>query len=96
TNYPGWSEIRPDKNQVNVTAIIPRNFLVPGKYAFTIAITARHFVVDSIEDVLPITIVDGGSEFSRYEGGDYGCVFANCAWSIENDFGQKAGQGLER
>jgi len=96
TNYPGWSQIRPDKKQVNVTAIIPRNFLVPGKYAFTIAITARHFVVDSIEDVLPITIVDGGSEFSRYEGGDYGCVFANCAWSIENDFGQKAGQGLER
>ncbi len=91
TNYPGWSEIRPDKKQLNVTAIIPRNFLVPGKYAFTIVITAGHFVaVDAIEDVLPISIVDGGSEFSRYEGGDYGCVFAKCAWTIEGDFGRLA------
>jgi lipopolysaccharide transport system ATP-binding protein len=59
--------------------------LVPGKYVFTFGIsTTTGRSVDWVEDVAPITIVDGGSEFSKYEGGDYGCVFAECEWNLDS------------
>jgi lipopolysaccharide transport system ATP-binding protein len=40
--------------------------------------------LDWIEDALTITILDGGSVFSAYEGYDYGCVFADCKWTINS------------
>jgi lipopolysaccharide transport system ATP-binding protein len=82
TNNPHWSKLGQDQREVRVTAKIPAEFLVPGKYVFTFAITLPNIgAVDWVEDVLPITIIDGGSEFSKFEGADYGCVFANCEWS---------------
>ena len=30
-------------------------------------------------------IVDGGSEFARHEGSDYGVVFADCNWNLERE-----------
>jgi len=81
-NYPEWSRVGDNNKTVRVTAKIPVGLLVPGKYVFTIAVSiARVGVVDLVEDVLPITIIDGGSEFYAYEGGDYGCVFTECEWS---------------
>lgn len=81
TKNPQWSKLGQNKNEVQVTATIPPAFLVPGKYVFTFAVSLPTVgAVDWVEDVLPITIIDGGSEFSVFEGGDYGCVFANCDW----------------
>lgn len=88
TNNPQWGKLRPDVKQIGTTAIIPRHFLVPGKYVFTFAVSAPGVALDWVEDVMPITIVDGGSEFARYEGGDYGCVFAKCEWSVESSYGE--------
>ncbi len=71
------------KEEFFVTSTIPANFLVPGQYLFTIGITIPHVTtIDWLEDVLTISIVDGGSKFSSYEGLDYGCVFANCQWNV--------------
>ena len=84
TKNPEWTQIRPSDEEVNLKATIPAEFLVPGRYLFTLAITEPHLGrIDWVEDVLPITITDAGSEFYRYEGGDYGCVFANCVWKLE-------------
>ena len=81
-NHPEWSTLGENNKEVRVTAKIPVALLVPGRYVFTFAVSLpRIGVIDWVEDVLPVTIIDGGSEFYAYEGGDYGCVFANCEWS---------------
>ncbi|MBC8032323.1 MAG: ABC transporter ATP-binding protein [Pyrinomonadaceae bacterium] len=81
TNNPDWCKLGQNNKEVRITATIPLAFLVPGKYVFTFAVTVPNVgVVDLVEDVLPITIIDAGSVFSAYDGGDYGCVFANCDW----------------
>ncbi len=83
TSNPKWDSLRPKNGKVYVNAKIPSNFLVPGEYLFTFAITtSNNETIDWVEDILPITIIDAGSEYSMYEGGDYGCVFGNCTWGI--------------
>ena len=83
---PEWDKVGQNKvgqnnKEVQVTATLPLSLLVPGKYVFTFAVSLPSVgAVEWVEDVLPITIIDGGSEFSVSEGGDYGCVFANCEW----------------
>jgi len=80
-NNPDWTRLGQNNKEVRITAKIPVAFLVPGKYQFTFAVNLPNVgIIDWVEDVLPITIVDSGSEFSQYEGADYGCVFANCEW----------------
>ncbi|MGH9906921.1 MAG: Wzt carbohydrate-binding domain-containing protein, partial [Pyrinomonadaceae bacterium] len=82
SNNPEWKKIGQNNKEVRVTATIPVAFLVPGKYVFTFAVSQPNVgAVDWVEDVLPITIIDGGSEFYAHEGADYGCVFGNCDWS---------------
>ena len=80
-NNPEWTTVGQGKKEVRVTVKIPGAFLVPGKYVFTFAVNVPNVgFADWVEDVLPITIIDGGSEFHAYEGADYGCVFGNCEW----------------
>jgi lipopolysaccharide transport system ATP-binding protein len=84
-NNPEWPGLDPKTREIEMRVKLPYNFLVPGKYVFTFGITTlTGRSVDWVEDVAPITIVDGGSEFSKYEGGDYGCVFAECDWKVES------------
>lgn len=81
-NFP-LDSLEAKKEGFLITSTIPANFLVPGQYLFTLAITIPHVsTIDWLEDVLTISIVDGGSKFSSYEGLDYGCVFANCQWDV--------------
>jgi lipopolysaccharide transport system ATP-binding protein len=81
TKNPEWNNVGQNNKVVQVTATLPLALLVPGKYVFTFAVTVPNAgFVDWVEDVLPITIIDGGSEFFVNEGGDYGCVFAHCEW----------------
>jgi len=62
---------------------IPKNFLVPGQYLFSVALHIPNVqIVEQIEDICKFSIVDMGSEFAAYEGLDYGCVFAECSWEI--------------
>jgi lipopolysaccharide transport system ATP-binding protein len=58
------------------TLEIPGLFLTPGDYRFTLALhVPKVRVIDHIERVCAIHIDDVGSDFSNYEGADYGCVF---------------------
>jgi lipopolysaccharide transport system ATP-binding protein len=82
SNNPEWKKMGQNNQEVRVTATLPVDFLVPGKYVFTFAVSLPNVgAVDWVEDVLPITIIDGGSEFYAHEGADYGCVFGHCSWS---------------
>ena len=67
-------------NESSITLVvqIPNNFLTPGRYSWVMCINhpgLRYY--DLQDDILPFTIVETGSDFARYEGLDYGCVFVN-------------------
>jgi lipopolysaccharide transport system ATP-binding protein len=84
SNDPHWERLDSVPGKVFSQVRIPANFLVPGTYRLTFAITLYHSqTVDSLENVAEFTIQDMGGEFSLYDGFDYGCVFANCDWSTE-------------
>ncbi len=69
--------------ELTIKMKIPNNFLVPGHYLFSVALHVPNVqIVDQIEEICKFSIVDMGSEFAFYEGVDYGCVFADCAWEI--------------
>jgi lipopolysaccharide transport system ATP-binding protein len=70
--------------ELSVRAAIPSGLLRPGTYFLTLATYLPNQVIyDLIEDVLSITIIDGGSKYAASEGLDYGCVFVDCKWSVE-------------
>lgn len=63
---------------------IPANFLRPHKYIFTLSVIIPDMAtVDLVPDAFAMTVIDGGSHWAKTEGQhDYGCVFANCEWSL--------------
>lgn len=80
-----WVNIDPSYKEIHTKVAIPANFLVPGQYMLSFAISVEHVrIVDLIEDAIGINVIDAGSMFASYEGMDYGCVFADCKWSIDN------------
>lgn len=63
---------------LNLIVKIPKIFLTPGRYSWIMCINhpgIRYY--DLQNDVLPFTISETGSDFSQYDGQDYGCVFVN-------------------
>lgn len=66
------------------TMRIPAEFLTPGQYFCLISLhVPKVEVLDELDDICEFVIADVGSEFSMYEGLDYGCVFANCQWNLD-------------
>ncbi len=64
--------------EVEVVITIPTGFLMPGRYTWIMCINHPGYqLYDLQDDVLPFNIVETGSAFARYEGGDNGSVFAN-------------------
>lgn len=64
-------------NESTVIITIPGRFLTPGSYSWVMCINHPGVRLHDVnEDVLPFTLVDTGSEFSRYQGLNYGSVFA--------------------
>ncbi len=85
TEHREWDNAKAERQELDVTVTLPSNFLVPGQYLFTFFVSVpRIRFVDWVEDVLSITIVDTGSKFLMYDGGDYGCVFAECQWNVRD------------
>jgi lipopolysaccharide transport system ATP-binding protein len=63
--------------KIDLLITIPKQFLTPGNYSWVMCINHPGVkLYDLQDDILPFTIVETGSEFSRYEGADYGSVFA--------------------
>lgn len=64
-------------SECSIFITIPGRFLTPGSYSWVMCINHPGVrLYDLHEDVLPFTLIDTGSEFSRYEGQAYGSVFA--------------------
>lgn len=65
-------------NSADLLISIPSNFLTPGRYSWVMCINhPGSKLFDLQDDILPFNIIDTGSDFARYEGADYGSVFAN-------------------
>jgi lipopolysaccharide transport system ATP-binding protein len=57
---------------------IPSLFITPGKYSWISCINfPGNKLYDLNEDIASFSISETGSQFSRYEGSDFGYVFAN-------------------
>ncbi|MFM7852622.1 MAG: hypothetical protein ACKO96_12080, partial [Flammeovirgaceae bacterium] len=70
-------------NAINLLIKIPPVFLTPGGYSWVACINHPGVTLfDLQDDVVPFSVVETGSEFSMYDGLDYGCVFPN--YSILN------------
>ena len=66
-------------------AIIPGNLLRPESYFLTLATyIPNQLIIDLIQDAFSVTVIDGGSKYAASEGLDYGCVFVDCAWTMES------------
>lgn len=64
------------KQKMKFEIHIPANFLTPGHYSWILCINhPGHEFYDLLDDVCSFSILETGSEFSKYE--DYGCVFVN-------------------
>ena len=63
-------------------ATLPSKFLVPNTYFPIIALhIPNKTTLSYFEDLVFFSIEETGSEFSIYNGSDFGCVFVNCNWS---------------
>ncbi|HOV11629.1 MAG TPA: ABC transporter ATP-binding protein [Bacteroidales bacterium] len=83
-NNKQWEQIsEPTTSEITTLLKIPGNFLVPGSYRLSFAITSKqNTTLEFLENAVSFTIVDAGTVFNKYSGYDYGCVFANCEWSF--------------
>jgi lipopolysaccharide transport system ATP-binding protein len=74
---------RPGSATIRLNVVIPAVFVAPGKYSWLMCINKPGVqAFDLQNDVLQFHVVDTGSEFSRYQGANYGSVFAQ--YSIES------------
>jgi lipopolysaccharide transport system ATP-binding protein len=62
---------------IRLNVIIPAAFVTPGTYSWVLAINkpGTH-LLDLQDDVLPFRVLETGSDFARYDGVNYGSVFA--------------------
>lgn len=75
--------IQADKSACEVEITLPAQFIAPNLYSFHAALFIPNKIVfDSIESVCPIKIIDNGTEFTAYEGLDYGNVIIHAEWQI--------------
>lgn len=68
------------KNQSKLVLIIkiPGGFLTPNNFSWIMCVNnAGVTMYDLKEDVLAFTVLETGTDFARYNGADYGRVFAN-------------------
>ncbi len=60
-----------------LNVVIPSVFITPGKYSWLICINKPGVTTyDLHNDVLPFRVLETGSHLARYEGANYGSVFA--------------------
>ena len=70
-----------NSNVIKIEAQIPSNFLVPNSYQIIIGFHKVNVeIIRYFDDELSFSIEETGTDFFKYAGNDYGCVFANCEW----------------
>jgi lipopolysaccharide transport system ATP-binding protein len=67
----------PAQTTIRIDLIIPSVFIAPGKYSWIMCINQPGVAAHDLQnDVLPFRVLESGSNFARYEGANYGSVFA--------------------
>jgi lipopolysaccharide transport system ATP-binding protein len=62
---------------------IPGKILVPGIYLIDVAIfKGKVEIIEYLRDVCSFTLTDIGTEFSEFEGADYGKIFMKANWYV--------------
>jgi lipopolysaccharide transport system ATP-binding protein len=70
-------------DQVHLSVKIPSGLLTPNTYFLTIGLFVPNVALYDFHENIPgFSIIETGSDFEQYDGLDYGCVFANCEWSL--------------
>ncbi|MCG7856229.1 ABC transporter ATP-binding protein [Flavihumibacter sediminis] len=68
---------------IELSIEIPGGFIAPNQYSFVFALfEPNQRVIDVVENVCSIRIIDTGSEFSIFEGVDYGSVILDSKWIL--------------
>jgi len=63
--------------RMRLNVVFPAIFITPGKYSWVLCINEPGVQLHDLQnDVLPFRVLDTGSDFSRYDGINYGSVFA--------------------
>lgn len=77
-NTPLRDVMESDEKEKTIRLEVPANFIAPNRYSW---ISAIHIPgsnsIDVLWDECDFFMRDIGTEFVRYEGADYGCVFLN-------------------
>jgi lipopolysaccharide transport system ATP-binding protein len=69
--------------QFPLTVTLPSKVIAPNSYSFTIALFEPNGkVYDLVENILPFRLVDSGTDYSVFEGIDYGSVILNANWEV--------------
>lgn len=67
----------PSTKLAKMNIAVVSNFIAPGQYSWLMCINQPGVTnYDLKNDVLSFRVLESGSAFARYEGGDYGSVFA--------------------
>lgn len=74
-----------EAGDVSFRVTIPGSLLVPNSYRIQMAIhIPNQELVEELKEVLKFSILDTGTEFYMYGNADYGCVFVDCKWDLED------------
>lgn len=69
-------------NKMQAIAEIPANFLRRKIYIYFATFIPHLVIIDLLQDVITISIIDGGSKYAASEGLDYGYIFFNPRWQF--------------
>lgn len=73
-----------ENGQIHLRYELPKNFIAPNNYSFLVQIfLSTGELVDNLADVCPFSVVDTGSELSKYK--DYGYVQMKAKWQMVED-----------
>ncbi|MEN9949468.1 MAG: hypothetical protein RLY85_220 [Bacteroidota bacterium] len=66
-----------------IEVALPKGIIAPNAYNFTFALYIPYgFNFDQVESLFPVKIYDTGTDFSRYEGIDFGNVIVEAEWKL--------------
>jgi lipopolysaccharide transport system ATP-binding protein len=72
------------KGDLDLKVFLPRSVIAPNQYSFILALfEPGGKIYDIIENICPIKIVDTGTNFSVFEGLDYGSFIVDAKWQLD-------------
>ncbi len=75
------NEVTTHAGESSVLVTVPGRLLTPGEYKISFAIHIPNIqLIELISDIIHMEILETGTDFYQFSGGDYGCVFVDCQW----------------